>query len=562
MRSKDESDRLARMTLLKAARARTNICDFAQFVLREQTTRREITVTPHQRVGLEFARSHPKCVRIWPAGASKTVLTVIETLFQMGTDPTSRGMIVSKTQQIAAKTIGVVRDYIETSPELHLVFPNLRRKVGGVWRNEMLEIERPDGIPDPSLAAYGITGSIQGSRLNWAIIDDILDFENTMTEESRKKITDFILNSVMSRLDPAGARLIFNNTAWHPQDAVHHLAKKHASLRMTITGDIHVHDDPQRTRAGLPYWDHPLLRPRYADGEDPTCRLVRDGYPDLENSIPLFPERFYYTTWDMPDGSSLPPATTMDEAIRRALLDIENKRYDLEPSEFNRLHMGIARSDETAYCKEEYVETCKAAARAIGHFEMVSKYEGSNPTFTGVDLAIGLGEEHDETAFFTFEVLPDRRRKILDIEIGRWPGPTIVRKVIQKQTAYDSIVRIENVAAQDYLRQQVLNLDASLPIKAHTTGRIKAHPEYGVQGGFAEMHNGAWLIPNDRAGRCHPHVQKWVDGCLYYSPAKHTADSVMAWYFAREQAKEWGLLSPLPKEHGRAGQSVIGAIFG
>ncbi len=81
-------------------------------------------------------------------------------------------------------------------------------------------------------------------------------------------------------------------------------------------------------------------------------------------------------------------------------------------------------------------------------------------------------------------------------------------------------------------------------------------------GGFAELANGAWLIPNDKHGVCHPMVQKWVDGCLYYAPAKHTDDSVMAWYFAREQAKEWGLLSPPPKgaKAGSAGSLVSGIL--
>lgn len=928
------------MLLRKADRASRNIGDFVEFVIKEQVTRRPIKVTPHQRVGLDFARDHARCVRIWPAGASKTALTVGETLFMLGTDPTSRGMIVSKTQDIASKTVRVVRDYIDNSPELHLTFPKLKRSPGNAWRDDRIVVDRPEGIPDASLAAVGIGGSIQGSRLNWAIIDDILDFENTSTEEGRKKVISFILSSVISRLDPSGARLIMNNTAWHPHDAVHYLAERFASLRMTITGDIHVHDDPGRIRAGLAPWDHPLLRPKYADGEDYTCRLVREGYPDLENSIPLFPERFFFVPWELPDGTTLPPAKTMDEAIERALIDIETKRRELGPGEFNRMHMGIARDDSTAFCKEEYIETCKKAARDAKHFEMVSRYEGPNPTFTGIDLAIGLGEEHDETAFFTFEVLPDRRKKILDIEIGRWVGPEIVAKMIKKQAAYNSVCRVENngcfspetnvltkrgyvpirdvvigdlvwthagrwrpvtnvltssskalvharpkggigvratlnhwfeirnggrtsgrggghfvpagapqwvsvglveplayahVAvpkweplppvlsllanrratardvevdqeiaiflglwmaeghttpgqvvftfarkeeylaefvervsrrlvpgkatrsfgegtcrvtisskqlasalrpfgkssakclplewmgwplelrlalvrgwlvgdgcvtannvhhaskslvlcgstisrnwamfvrstmlevglrptiaakpsrpskfgdrvvetrhptfviqlnqedggrfsetfiseiervrwtelpkwsgrranacvvhddlgawtklkvergefephdaevfnleveedhsfvvedivvhnAQEFLRQQAINLDASLPIKPHTTGRTKAHPEYGVPGGFVEMANGAWLIPNDRNGRCHPHVQKWIDGCLYYAPAKHTADAVMAWYFAREQAKQWGLLSPPPRKDGGIGR--------
>lgn len=537
-------DTLKRMFMLRAARARESLPAFFEFVIKEQTTRLPLKITPHQRVGLDFARDHNRCVRIWPAGSSKTNLVVAETLFKLGKNPTARGLVLSKTQELAEKILDVVRSYIETSPELKLVFPHLCYSSSEAWNRHKIVVDRPIGIPDPSLVAIGIGGSIQGSRLSWLIIDDVLDFENTLTEDGRRKTIDFIESSI-PRMDPS-AQVVMNNTAWHPEDAVHHFAKKWPSLRMTITGDIHVGDDP---RSPTKYWDHDLLRPKYPGTGDPTCRLVREETPDLDNDVPLFPERFLYAELEVQDGPPKPPAETFEQAIEHAKIDIENKRSNMLPGEFNRAYMGIARDDATAACQASWIEACKRAARDFGHFSMVGKWDRPDcPTFTGVDLAIGLGEEHDDTAFFTFAVLPDRRRLILDVEVGKWPGPQIVAKIIAKQKAYGSIVRVENNAAQDFIRQQALHLDASLPIKPHTTGRTKAHPEYGVPGGFVEISNGAWLIPNDRSGTCHPHVQKWIDGCLYYVASKHTHDTVMAWYFAREQAKQWGLLGPLPKK--------------
>lgn len=543
-RDPGQVEAVQRMLMLRAEKARQSLPDFFEFVIKEQTTRRPLRCTPHQRVGLDFARDHNRCVRIWPAGSSKTNLVVAETLFKLGKKPTSRGLILSKTQELAEKILLVVRDYIERSPELRLVFPHLTFSKTEAWNRHKIVVERPSGIPDPSLVAIGIGGSIQGSRLNWMIVDDVLDFENTLTEDGRKKVIEFIESS-LPRMDPS-AEIVFNNTAWHPEDAVHHFAKKWPSLRMTITGDIHIGDDP---RIPGKFWDHALLRPKYPGTGDPTCRLVRKETPDVDNDVPLFPERFLYAELEVPGGPPVPPAVTFEQAVEHAKIDIENKRRGMLPAEFNRAYMGLARDDSTAFCQQAWIEKCKKAARDAGYFSLTSKWDRPEcPTFTGVDLAIGLGEEHDFTAFFTFAVLPDRRLLVLDVELGKWPGPVIVQKIIAKQKAYNSIVRVENNAAQDFLRQQVLHLDASLPIKPHTTGRTKAHPEYGIPGGFVEMSNGAWLIPNNRAGECHPHVQKWIDGCLYYTPAKHTNDIVMAWYFAREQAKQWGLLGPLPKK--------------
>jgi hypothetical protein len=564
----EQVEALQKLFLQKAARGRESAPDFIDFVMREQTTKQRIRCAPHQRVGIDFALAHPRCVLIWPAGAAKTYTTVGLTLWLLGRDVTTRGIIVSKTQELAMKPLSVVRAYLDESPELKLVFPHLRRAKDDSWRQDRIVVERPRGIPDASLAAVGIDGAIQGSRLNWAIVDDILDAENVRTADARKRVIDFVYNSVVSRLDPVGGRLIVNNTAWHPEDLVHFLKDPkggaYPSLLMKITGDVEVGDDPYRIRAGMEPWDHPLLRPKYETGEDYTCRIFREGVDDRNRDVPLFPERFFYMGWELPDGKKLPPARDMAEAIERAQIDIENKRreYVGRPGEFNRLFMGQAHDDSTAPCKREYIEKCKALAREAGYFEMVSEYRGPNPTFTGVDLAVGQGEENDDVAFFTFEVLPDRRRRILDVESGKWPGPIIVQKIIEKHQKYNSIVRVENNAAQDFIRQDVIWNDATVPVKAHCTGRTKAHPEYGVPAGFAELANGAWMIPNDRDGRCHPALQKWIDGCIYYTPQKHTDDRVMAWWFAREQAKEWGLLSPKPKgDQGQATGSLISGIM-
>jgi hypothetical protein len=56
--------------------------------------------------------------------------------------------------------------------------------------------------------------------------------------------------------------------------------------------------------------------------------------------------------------------------------------------------------------------------------------------------------------------------------------------------------------------------------------------------------SGAWLIPNRPGDELHPQLRKFVEACLYYVPSKHTADVLMSNFMAREQAREWGMLSP------------------
>ena len=110
--------------------------------------------------------------------------------------------------------------------------------------------------------------------------------------------------------------------------------------------------------------------------------------------------------------------------------------------------------------------------------------------------------------------------------------------------------------AQDFIKQFALERDRSIPIKAHvTTAQGKAHPQYGVEGLFLEFSNSAWRLPCDKRGNVHPQVQRFIDACLYYTPQHHTDDVLMAAFFAREQARDWGALS---RSDGGGGAASVG----
>jgi hypothetical protein len=500
--------------LAKAKKARHDVHTFFEFVMKDFSTRKPIKLAPHQRLALDFVSDHERVVNMWAVGTSKTFLTLGLTLYNIGNDPSMRGAVVSASEEIAGKLLRLVRDYIEQSVELRLVFPHLRRtqREGEPWTQTAITIDRPPGIKDATLTAYGIDSDrIIGSRLSWIVVDDILNEENTGTHDQREKLKSQFDTNVLSRLDPSGGKVIITNTPWHPEDLVHHCWKRvgWATLRMDILGDIELYDDERTEREarelGVDFkpWDSDLLRPATSDPADPMCRLVAHD-PDPSNQISLWPERY--------------SDAKIDE-LRRSVL----------PHKFNQLYRALARADETARCKIEYVEKCLKHARDLGIHQLVSEYKGPHNTYTGIDLAISPGEEHDDTAFFTFEARPGGVNVILDIDIGQWNGPEILDKLFDKVSRFNSVVRVENVAAQDYLRQFALQRDLSIPIKGHTTEmRAKAHPEHGVEGLFVEMSNGAWAFPNTQHGDKHPMMLKFINDCLNYVPSKHTADGLMA----------------------------------
>ena len=429
--------------MAKASRAREDIFEFFEFVMKDFTGK-PIKLAPHQRVGLEFMMAHGRSVNMWPVGTSKTFIAVGLTLFFMGRDPTIRGAVVSATEEQAKKIVALVRGYIEGSTELHLVFPALRQSTreGDQWTQTSLTIERPRGIKDASLTAYGVDSPrIIGTRLNWVVLDDLLNDENTSTQELRTKLVMSLDQAILSRVDAVGesndrwSKVVMINTPWHPKDVVHHARDEYgwACMRMDCLGDIEVWDDRRcferflegSTGIRIPNpmfgktWDSELLRPADPlDSSSRLCRLIAHD-PDPHNNNLLWPEVQGWT-W------------------------IEQQRSEKLPVVFNQLHRCLARDDATSMCKQSYIDKCLKVARDLGIFSFVSEYKGPNLTFTGVDLAISEGEEHDETAFFTFEARPGGLNVILDIESGQWDGPTIIDKLFQKQAAYNSIVRVEN----------------------------------------------------------------------------------------------------------------------
>jgi hypothetical protein len=521
----------------RAAAARESIVAFMEFVMRAEHTRARIRVVPHQRVMLDFIQAHDRSVVIVAIGHSKTFTLVALTLWLLGRDPTSRGVIVCASEAQAKKVLAMVRDYIEGAEgaELGLVFPELRRssREGDPWTQTAITVERPPGIKDPSLTAVGVdTERVQGSRLSWVIVDDILNQENTATKEQRDKVHQWLDTTIVNRLDPKGAgasdsKLVVTNSPWHVDDIPHRLERAGwPTLRMNIDGDITVQDDVLAWRdarqLGLPWrpWDSDDLRPAdpHAPPTEPDkpsrCRLARRKDP--ENRCRLWPERF------------------TDEAVA----DLHRRHPN--PIEFNRMYRCIVHDDDLAQCKREWIDLCLENARKAGAYSMAAEYKGEYLTTTGVDLAVSPGEESDDCCFFTVEFRPKGFRRILDIDVGKYSGPLIIKKLFEKHRAYNSIIRVENNAAQDFIRQFALDKDVSLPVRPHTTGRAKAHPEHGVQAVFTEISNGAWLIPNDQHGRMHPHVQRFVEECLYYAPSKHTGDVLMAAWFAQVQGKKFG----------------------
>ena len=139
-------------------------------------------------------------------------------------------------------------------------------------------------------------------------------------------------------------------------------------------------------------------------------------------------------------------------------------------------------SDSTAKFKREWIEKCLriGEGKQINNVGLKIVPRGYS-VYTGVDLAVQRHDAADLTVLFTIAVDPMGTRHVLSCESGRWAGPEIVERIIDVHHRYQSIVVVENNAAQDFILQFTRHRSA-VPLKAFTTGRQKAHPEFGIEG--------------------------------------------------------------------------------
>jgi hypothetical protein len=541
--SPDEKTRLAVAALLKRGmKARSSIADFYRMVIRHELTKEILQPAPHQELMFSFVEDHERVVIRQPIGTGKTFGMAAVTLWLLGNDVTHRGAIVSKTQSQAVKVLRMVKDYI-TEPALNqslqVVFPWLIKspRADDPWQEHQATVERPPGIRDPSMLAVGVDGAIGGARLSWIVADDTIDTDNSATPAGREKLHSNFESRILSRLDPQGSRAVVTNTPWDRQDLTYSLeGEGWPTLQMDIYGNIRfVNASPEWVEMAL----DKFLRPSELRGSG-WYRLKAhdaDGF-DHEEKIPLWPDR-----WS---------AEKIHE-IRYG----KDGQTGMLPHEFARVFLCEPFDEDAARCQRDWIEDCKRRGEGL---TLVDSYEGSNPTYTGVDLGVGLGKpsaksDHDLTVFFTFERLKDGSRRLLDIESGRFTGPKIVEKLVKKAEAFKSLVMVENNAAQDYIRQFALKEKRDLRVKAHTTNQSnKRDLDFGVESIFTEFQQKAWIIPCERHTlKTEKEVTKWLDACVYYQPPPaHTDDRLMASWFAREGCRKGrGGRDPRPTARGR-----------
>jgi hypothetical protein len=456
-------------------------------------------------------------------------ISIGRTLWMLGRNPNMRGVVITKTAQLAQKLVRACKEYLERSPDLREVFPGLlpNKDPGMPWTSTMLTVQRSVFAKDASLQATGLFGNVMGSRYDWVVFDDILDNENTRTKTPRDHAWDWIRATVFGRLSE-DAQIAFLGNAWHPEDAMHRMEKEPRFVGFRY---------PVRDAEGALTWPEHWNERR--------VERARQDMGALEFSRALLCQA-------RDDETSRFKRDWLDACCARGEgLELLHDRDAFFTATIEGRIPGFTLTAEQA----RDAQIAEAARRLAGPTAAPDPLAALGVAFyTGVDLAVQQHSAADLTSLFSIAVLPAGDRLVLSVESGRWTAPDILKKIVHHHVRYESLCVVENVAAQEYLLQ-LLRAHTPVPVRGFTTGKQKASPEFGVESLAAEFEAVKWIIPSGKGGKQRAReVDAWILELVNYEPPPaHTGDRVMASWFAREGAR--------PSERARL-QSVGVRVFG
>ena len=207
-------EQMALADALHCEAARTNFAAFLTYVIREEGTGKRIKLAKHHREWCELVEKHVRLVIAAHIESAKTsLLNVGLRLYRLGRNLNLRTILVGSTSTLPEKVGAAVRKYIETSEELHRVFPDL--KPGIPWGNAAFTVQRELVSKDPSVQCVGLGGHILGSRADEIVGDDILDYDNTRTAHRRQEVINWWNADLIGRLVQKGRAMVLG-TVWHP----------------------------------------------------------------------------------------------------------------------------------------------------------------------------------------------------------------------------------------------------------------------------------------------------------------------------------------------------------
>lgn len=496
-----------------AAFARDDPTEFNAFVLRDEETGKPIENSRNHELMQTCVDESDRTIIIAhiESGKSNTI-TIGRSLWELGHNVNMRGAILSATQPNAIKFLRPVKSYIEHSRECHATFPELKR--GPVWQETQIIVERSSKAKDPSFQALGIETEILGARLDWLVVDDLLNHKNTKTKGQRDEVFDKLHSTLFGRMT-RDSKIVLLGTAWHRHDALHRLGRR----KMWFFRRFPVERKHPETGERESNWPERWSLDRIDEQRELLGDLEAQKQLDVkpfDDSEDRFKEDYIQKCLNL--GRGIVPVGSLEEL--GGLPQIGSKTFERGGS--------AMRSD--------------GEKQRPGTFARVPRMKDMEiPILHGVDLAgKGRSRKTGKTVIFTIGLHPNGRKQVLRVRSGKWDGPRIVDEIIVAHKSFGGIFMVENNGVQQWILEFTDEREV-VPLYPFTTGSNKAHPEYGVESLALEFSREGWIVPSEKGDdalvAADDEIAQWLDELREYERDEHTGDRVMASWFAREAGR-------------------------
>ncbi len=145
-----------------------------------------------------------------------SICSVGFSLYKLVKDHNLRILIYSDANTKAEGFLSSIKDHIEgkvARSNFHYVFDWNPKNKSTKWNQSMIEIDRTNSFPEPSIDTAGIETSLIGKHYDMIIFDDIVSDKNTTTKEQMDKVAECYKRS-LSLLKPGG-EVLMTGTRWN-----------------------------------------------------------------------------------------------------------------------------------------------------------------------------------------------------------------------------------------------------------------------------------------------------------------------------------------------------------
>lgn len=444
--------------------------------------KKPVRQAPHHRHLQAIMTGHRRTVTLYPVGFGKTTQITMRILWELGLDPTLRIIVVSSKGSQSAKVIGTVAREMASNAALHQVFPNLKPAIGAVrqsvdtWRGTALRVHgAPAGQKDPSVASYGLDGSVSGSRAEIVFGDNLMDFENTSSRHQRNKSIQRFFKEVMTRLVPKVGRVYITDTAWTKDDLPHELMKKERWFDTVFDAEIN------------PFGEGVLWESRFPE----------DELENIKGEIGTLAYDLTYRNKPMSDSMGV-----FDETLCRAAFG--KCRWMEEYRGPNRIITGV---DLAVQAGQEHDMTVFTTVEDCGDTWRV----------------INIDARRIQAGDIIRSIIDIGRRFHFNSALGIF--------IVENNAAQDYIVQ----SAKDAELMRGLGVkpeeSSLLNVIGKTTTAQKRDLEFGIPRLAVDIEMGRWELPD------HPEAESLIQEMMEWIPdlGHHSGDRLMSLWIARHQ---------------------------